>query len=138
MKCLKDEILYVEDNQDDINLTLRALRKFNLINKIHIVKTGGEAIEFIGNGIEQLKVIILDIGLPDMDGFKVLAAVRKKKNMHKLPVVILTTDSKDANIEKGYKMGANSYIVKPIDFQKFADVVSTMGFYWLMMHKTSQ
>jgi two-component system response regulator len=131
-----DEILLVEDNENDAQLMIRGFQKFNLINKVHVINNGKDAIEFVLNAQHNLKIVILDLNLPNMDGFQVLQAIRSHKRTEHTPVVILTVDKDDASIEKGYKLGASSYIVKPVDFHKFAEVISALGFYWCFLNKT--
>jgi len=137
------EILLVEDNPTDIELTLRALKKRNLANKVHVVKDGAEALEFIfGTGtyaerdINHIpKVILLDLKLPKVDGLEVLRRVKSDERTKVIPVVILTSSKEERDMVESYKLGANSYITKPVDFDKFAQTVSEMGFYWLLVNQ---
>ena len=137
------EILLVEDNPNDVELTLRALKKRNLANKVHVVKDGAEALEFIfGTGtyaerdINHIpKVILLDLKLPKVDGLKVLRRVKSDERTKVIPVVILTSSKEESDLVESYKLGANSYITKPVDFDKFAQTVSEMGLYWLLVNQ---
>jgi two-component system response regulator len=137
------EILLVEDNPNDVELTLRALKKRNLANKVHVVKDGAEALEFIfGTGtyaernINQIpKVILLDLKLPKVDGLEVLRIVKSDERTKVIPVVVLTSSKEESDLVESYKLGANSYITKPVDFDKFAQTVSEMGLYWLLVNQ---
>ncbi len=137
------EILLVEDNLNDVELTLRALKKRNLANKVHVVKDGAEALEFIfGTGtyaerdINHIpKVILLDLKLPKVDGLEVLRRVKSDERTKVIPVVILTSSKEESDLVESYKLGANSYITKPVDFDKFAQTVSEMGLYWLLVNQ---
>jgi two-component system response regulator len=137
------EILLVEDNPNDVELTLRALKKRNLANKVHVVKDGAEALEFIfGTGtyaerdINQIpKVILLDLKLPKVDGLEVLRKVKSDERTKVIPVVVLTSSKEESDLVESYRLGANSYITKPVDFDKFAQTVSEMGLYWLLVNQ---
>lgn len=144
MEDLKEvEILLVEDNPDDVELTLRALSKYNLINKIHVVKDGEEALEYIfatgayagraTNGKSQM--VLLDLKLPKVDGIEVLQRIKADERTKAIPVAVLTSSTEERDIVESYELGVNSYIVKPIDFDKFIDAVSELGFYWLLLNK---
>jgi CheY-like chemotaxis protein len=142
-KTYEVEILLVEDNPNDIELTLRALKKRNLANKVHVVKDGAEALEFIfGTGtyaehnINHIpKVILLDLKLPKVDGLEVLRKVKSDERTKIIPVVVLTSSKEESDLVESYKLGANSYITKPVDFDKFAQTVSEMGLYWLLVNQ---
>jgi CheY-like chemotaxis protein len=137
------EILLVEDNPSDVELTLRALKKRNLANKVHVVKDGAEALEFIfGTGtyaerdINQIpKVILLDLKLPKVDGLEVLRKIKSDERTKVIPVVVLTSSKEESDLVESYRLGANSYITKPVDFDKFAQIVSEMGLYWLLVNQ---
>lgn len=132
------EVLLVEDNKDDTLIMMRGFEKHNLINKIHVVDTGAAAIKFINEFERDLKLVILDVNLPPgPDGFDVLAAIRKNKRTKLTPVVVLTVDKDDKSIERGYRLGANSYMVKPVNFNKFAETTSALGFYWCFLNETT-
>lgn len=143
MNSSKVEILLVEDNPDDAELTLRALRKRNLINKIYVVTDGTEALEFIfatGAYTERAindkpKVILLDLELPKVSGIEVLRKIKSDERTKDIPVVVLTSSQEEQDMVESYKLGINSYIVKPVDFDKFSRVVSELGFYWIILNK---
>jgi len=133
-KCDAVEILLVEDNLDDAELMLRGFKKFNLVNHLHVIHTGKEAIKYIFES-NSLRLVILDLNLPDMGGLDVLKRIRRNPKTKRIPIVILTIDNEDHHIQQGYDLGANSYIVKPVDFIKFSQVVSALGFYWMLINK---
>jgi CheY-like chemotaxis protein len=137
-------ILLVEDNTDDIDLTLRALKKNNIRNDITVVHDGAEALGFLfGTGKYSSRdlttmptVILLDIKLPKLDGLEVLRQIRANERTKLLPVVILTSSKEEQDILNGYSLGVNSYVRKPVDFNQFADAVSHLGLYWLLLNET--
>ena len=137
------EILLVEDNPSDVELTLRALKKHNLANKVHVVKDGAEALEYIfANGtytyrkVEQYpKVILLDLKLPKVDGLEVLRQIKSDERTKIIPVVVLTSSKEEKDVVKSYRLGVNSYIAKPVDFDKFVASVSELGLYWLLLNE---
>jgi len=137
------EILIVEDNQEDAELTMRALKKNHLANKIVHLVDGAEALDFIyGNGnysgrnINHLpKVILVDLKMPKVGGLEVLKALKSDQRMKPIPVVILTSSAEDPDIKEAYELGANSYIVKPVDFNVFFKTVAELGLYWLVVNK---
>jgi len=137
------EILLVEDNQTDAELTIRALKKRNLANRLEWVKDGAEALDYIfatGKYAERNinntpKVILLDLRLPKVDGLEVLQKIKSDDRTKKIPVVILTSSNEARDITECYKLGVNSYINKPVDFDNFSETVSKLGFYWLLMNK---
>lgn len=137
------EVLLVEDNPDDVELTLRALKKGNLANKVVVAKDGEEALQFIyatgryseRNIQEHPKVILLDLKLPKIDGLEVLRRIREDERTKMIPVVVLTSSTEEKDIVNSYKLGVNSYISKPVDFDKFLDCVSELGLYWLLLNK---
>ena len=138
------EILYVEDNQYDIELTLRVFKKQNLANKVHVVKDGEKALEFIfatgeyeDRKIEHLpKFILLDLKLPKVNGIEVLKQVKSNEITKVIPVVMLTSSAEDIDKLESYKLGVNSYIVKPVDFEKMNKVISDITIYWLEWNKS--
>ena len=140
------EILLVEDNPNDAELTLRALRKHHLANKVLHVKDGAEALEFLfANGAyDQRKVentprvILLDLKLPKVSGLEVLRKVKSDERTRVIPVVVLTSSREDRDLEECYALGVNSYIVKPVEFENFVRAVSDMGFYWLLLNQTAR
>lgn len=137
------ELLIVEDNPHDLELTLRALRNANLSNRIHVARDGAEAIEFIfcegkyaGREIsEGPKVIMLDLKLPKVDGLEVLKRVKSDPRTKLIPVVMLTSSKEQSDVVESYKLGVNSYIVKPVDFEGFSNAVRNLGFYWLLSNQ---
>jgi two-component system response regulator len=141
---MKDKlILLVEDNPDDVTLTLRALKKSNIMNEVVVAEDGVEALEYLfGTGkfegrdkniLPQL--ILLDLKMPRMDGLEVLHRIRDDARTKVLPVVILTTSSEDKDRVESYKLGANSYIRKPVDFNQFVKAVQQLGLYWLVLNE---
>jgi len=137
------EILLVEDNPDDVELTIHALEENNLANRLVIVRDGAEALDFVfatgdyahrrvGNGP---KVILLDLKLPKVDGMEVLRRIKADPRTQKIPVVVLTSSKEERDLVESYKLGVNSYIVKPVDFEQFVKAVRTLGFYWLLLNQ---
>jgi CheY-like chemotaxis protein len=141
---LSPEILLVEDNDFDAELALRALKSRNLANKIIHVTDGQAALDYLfgartddggaGTFPETLKVVLLDLKLPKVDGLRVLRAIRSNARTKMLPVVILTSSREESDVIKTYHLGANSYIVKPVDFDKFSEAVSSLGLYWCVLN----
>lgn len=137
------EILLVEDNKDDLELTLHALRKENLANSIHVVRDGEEALEFLFcNGAysnrsfdHPPKLVLLDLKLPKVDGMEVLKQVKSDPRTSAIPVVIMTSSKEERDLVNGYGLGANSYIQKPMDFDQFRSTVKTAGLYWLVINQ---
>jgi two-component system, response regulator len=138
------EILLVEDNPYDAELTLRALRKHNLANRVLHAQDGAEALEFVFAGgayserrVEQTpKVILLDLKLPKVDGIEVLRRIKSDERTRSIPVVVLTSSREDRDLAGCYALGVNSYIVKPVEFEQFVKAVSDMGLYWLLLNQT--
>ena len=129
-------ILLVEDNPDDIALTLRALKKGKILNKIIVAKDGVEALDLLlGENPIFPALILLDLKLPKLDGFEVLKRLRANDRTKLLPVVILTSSKEQLDILNGYALGANSYIHKPVDFDHFIDAVQNLGLYWLVLNE---
>lgn len=136
-------ILLVEDNPDDEALTLRALKKNNIGNRVSIVRDGAEALDFLFcTGVyagrdphDRPQVILLDLKLPKVDGLEVLRRLRADERTQRLPVVILTSSNEEQDILRGYSLGANSYVRKPVDFDQFADAVRQLGLYWLVLNE---
>jgi len=137
------EILLIEDNPSDIKLTLKALQKHSLANKVTVLKNGAEALDFLfakgpyadRNYKEIPKVIFLDLKLPLVDGIEVLRKIKSEEATKKIPVVVLTSSKESKDIDECYKLGVNSYVVKPLDFEKFLDSVSNLGLYWVLMNE---
>jgi CheY-like chemotaxis protein len=137
-------ILLIEDNPDDIELTLRAFRKINLKNKIIVISDGAEAIEYLsgegkhaGRNINDLPaVVLLDLKLPKVNGLEILKSIRSWNHTRLLPVVILTTSGEERDLVDSYNYGANSYMRKPVDFNQFIDAIQKFGFYWLLLNES--
>jgi len=137
------EILLVEDSQDDLDMTLRALRKANLANHIQIARDGAEALEFIfcegahaARKIENVpKVVLLDLKLPKIDGLEVLKRVKSDPRTKMIPIVILTSSKEQKDVIESYNLGVNSYMVKPVNFEGFAAAVQELGMYWLLLNQ---
>jgi two-component system, response regulator len=137
------EILLVEDTPEDLELALRALRKANLANHIQIARDGAEAIEFLfaegahkGRKVEDgPKVILLDLKLPKVDGMEVLRRVKSDPRTKAIPVVVLTSSKEQKDVVESYQLGVNSYIVKPVNFERFVAAVQDLGMYWLLLNQ---
>ena len=137
MRPQEVEILLVEDNPNDAELTMRALKQRNLANQLHLCRDGAEAVEFFfnnGGGDPLPKVILLDLKLPKIDGLEVLRRLKDDDRTKNIPVVVLTSSREEPDIARAYELGANSYIVKPVDFEAFARAVSEVGLYWLLLN----
>ena len=138
------EILIVEDNPNDAELTIRALRKNNLANSIKLAEDGEEAIDFLfSRGIyadnvflKPLKVIFLDLKLPKISGLEVLAEIKSHPETKMLPVVVVSSSREDPDIKRAYELGANSYVVKPVNFEDFLKAMSQTGLYWLLVNES--
>jgi two-component system, response regulator len=137
------EILLVEDNAHDVELTLHAFEKRNLGKRVHVVRDGQEALDYLlgdgeyawRKGAPQPRVVLLDLKLPKIDGLEVLRAIRRDPELHSLPVVVLTSSREDRDLVESYELGVNSYIVKPIEFSSFVETASTLGLYWLLLNE---
>ena len=138
-----NEILLVEDNPDDVDLTLRAFAKSNIANEVVVARDGVEALDYLfatgvhaGRASAPLpQLVLLDLKLPRIDGLQVLERVRANPRTRLLPVVILTSSTEQRDLENGYKLGANSYIRKPVDFQEFLEAMRHLGLYWLLLNQ---
>jgi CheY-like chemotaxis protein len=137
------EILLVEDNPDDVELTLRALKNQNISNHIEVVRDGAEALDFIfctgqfeHRSMENApKVVLLDLKLPKVDGLEVLKKIKSDPRTKAIPVVVLTSSREERDIVESYKLGSNSYITKPVDFEQFSESVRQLGLYWLLLNE---
>ncbi|MDP2089332.1 MAG: response regulator [Flavobacteriaceae bacterium] len=137
------EILLIEDNMNDAELTIRALRKNNLANKLAHLKDGAEAIDFIfaegnysGRKVENVpKVILLDLKMPKVNGIEVLKKIKSDERTKKIPIVVLTSSKEDPDIQECYRLGVNSYVVKPVQFEQFVKAVSELGLYWMILNQ---
>ncbi|MEP0822625.1 MAG: response regulator [Ignavibacterium sp.] len=136
------DILLVEDNPHDIELITRALRRKNLANRLTVLRDGARALEFLfargsyagRRGSAPPKLILLDLRLPTVDGLEVLRTIREDPSTRSIPVVILTSSRQERDIVESYRLGVNSYIIKPIDFEKFAEAVSEIGLFWVLLN----
>lgn len=137
------ELLLVEDNPQDLELAMRALRKADLANRVHVARDGAEAIEYIfceGAFSDRKisdgpRVILLDLKLPKVDGLEVLKRLKTDPRTKAIPVVVLTSSKEQSDIVASYHYGVNSYIVKPVDFERFTEAVRTLGLYWLLLNQ---
>lgn len=138
------DIVLVEDNPNDAEITIRSLKKHHLANKLVWLKDGVEALDFLlakgeysDRNINDLpRVIFLDLKLPKVDGMEVLAEIRSNDVIKKIPVVVLTSSKEEQDVVKTYDLGVNSYIVKPVEFENFAKAIADVGFYWLVTNTT--
>lgn len=132
-------ILLIEDNRDDEELTLRALKKNNIMNEVRVARDGQEALDFFfGEGAQDNpvpSVVLLDLKLPKVDGLEVLRRLRADEKTKAQPVVILTSSREEQDVLTGYRLGANSYIRKPVDFVQFMEAVKQLGLYWLVLNE---
>ncbi len=131
-------VLLVEDNPNDVELTLHAFRTNRLTNEIRVVRDGAEALEFLfgpEGEATDLQVILLDLKLPKVDGAEVLRQVKQHPRTRHIPVVVLTSSQEEADLVETYGIGANSYIVKPVDFEKFTEAIRLIGMYWLLTNQ---
>lgn len=143
MRDLDSEILLVEDNAADVELTLHALKKENLANKIEVVGDGEEALDFLfcrgpySNRTFQRppRLVLLDLKLPKVDGLEVLRAIKQDPRTRAIPVVILTASKEEKDMVNGYQMGVNAYIQKPVDFEQFRTMVKELGLFWLVVNQ---
>jgi CheY-like chemotaxis protein len=138
-------ILLVEDNPDDVELTLHALKKNNIVNPVKIVRDGQQALDYLFyTGEYQLSdhdlpnVILLDLKLPKVDGIEVLQRVKGDRKTKLIPVVVLTSSKEESDLMKSYDLGVNSYIRKPVDFDQFVETVRQIGFYWMLINEQPQ
>jgi CheY-like chemotaxis protein len=139
------EILMVEDTPSDAKLAIRALSRHNLTNHIRVVKDGAEALDFLfckGQYADRLdrqpKLILLDLNLPKVSGLEVLRQIKENPETQKLPVVVLTSSREDRDLDRCYRLGVNSYIVKPVDFEQFSKAVGEIGLYWVLLNEAPE
>ena len=133
------DILLVEDNTEDLELTLRALKQHRLANRIQVARDGAEALAFMKSvGSRLPKVVLLDLKLPKVSGLEVLEAIRADERTRALPVVVLTSSREEPDVKRCYDLGVNSYIVKPVDFDAFVKAVAEVGLYWLLLNQPPQ
>lgn len=136
-------ILLVEDNPDDVKLTLRAFKRSNILNRIVVARDGEEALDYLlGRGIyadsttrQPPALVLLDLKLPKIDGLEVLRQLRADANLRRLPVVILTSSKEEQDVIMGYDLGVNSYVRKPVDFEQFLEAARQIGLYWLLLNE---
>lgn len=137
------KILLVEDNPDDVELTLHAFEEYNISNEIEVVEDGAEALDYLfatgayaGRDMSEMPaVVLLDLKLPKVDGLEVLRRIRDDDRTKNLPVVILTSSSEEEDLSKSYELGANSYVRKPVNFDQFSEAVRQLGLYWLLLNE---
>ena len=137
------EILLIEDNPDDVEITLRAFQKYHLANKIHVVRDGEEALECLfstgryaeRSGCMNTRLILLDLKLPKVDGLEVLQRCKSDPRTKNIPVVVLTSSREDRDLVESYNLGVNSYVVKPVDFSQFTEAVRQLGLYWIVLNQ---
>jgi two-component system response regulator len=134
------ELLLVEDNASDEELTLHVLKKYNLANRIVVVRDGAEALEFLfdNGGQEVPKLILLDLKLPKLNGLEVLGKIKGNARTKLIPVVVLTSSREDTDLVACYELGVNSYIVKPVDFTQFTECIRQLGLYWLLVNEPAR
>jgi len=137
------EIILIEDNPHDAELTIRSLKRNKIANDIHVIPNGAEALDFFfatgkyeGRDMKMTpKLVILDLKLPKVDGIEILRRVKSDERTKIIPIVVLTSSKEENDVVESYKLGANSYIVKPVDFQKFAESIRDLGLYWLLLNE---
>ena len=140
------DILLVEDNPNDVELMLRALKKNNLANPLHHVEDGAAALDFVfcrgmygdRNFVKTPKVILLDLKLPKIGGLEVLRQIKTDNRTKHIPIVVVTSSAEDPDIKTAYELGANSYVVKPVEFDNFVEVMKNLGYYWLLINEPNR
>ena len=138
---IEKTILLVEDNPDDVELALHALKRHKLANTVHVARDGAEALSFIFGDdssdalLHRPRLILLDLKLPKIDGLEVLERLKADPRSKKIPVVVLTSSNQEPYLQRAYERGAKRYIMKPVDFEQFVDAVQKLGFYWLLLNQ---
>ena len=141
MNVIPYEIVLVEDSDEDAELTMRALKKRNFANTVHRIMDGAEALDYFfasdeSGGVKSLpRVVLLDLKLPKVNGLEVLRRLKSDERTRAVPVVVLTSSKEDRDLEEAYRRGANSYIVKPVEFDKFMHAIETLGMYWMLVNQ---
>ena len=137
------ELLLVEDNPSDVELTLHVLKKHKVCNRIKVLRDGAEALDFVFGAASQVsrengntpKLILLDLKLPKVNGLEVLGRIKADPNTRRIPVVVLTSSREDRDLSTCYDLGVNSYLVKPVDFEHFTEAIRQLGLYWLLLNR---
>jgi two-component system, response regulator len=140
------DILLIEDNPEDVEITLRAFQKHHVANKIHVVRDGEEALEClfsngryaVGNPCQNVRLILLDLKLPKVDGLEILQRCKTDPRTKHIPVVVLTSSREEQDLAQSYNYGVNSYVVKPVDFPQFSDAVRQLGLYWMLLNRVPE
>jgi two-component system response regulator len=138
------EILLIEDNPEDVEITLRAFRKHHIANRIHVVRDGEEALECLfstgryaeNSPCQNTRLILLDLKLPKVDGLEILQKCKSDPRTKHIPIVVLTSSREEQDLARSYDYGVNSYVVKPVDFPQFTDAVRQLGLYWMLLNQT--
>jgi two-component system response regulator len=138
------EILLIEDNPEDVEITLRAFRKHHIANRIHVVRDGEEALECLfstgryaeNSPCQNTRLILLDLKLPKVDGLEILQKCKSDPRTKHIPIVVLTSSREEQDLARSYDYGVNSYVVKPVDFPQFSDAVRQLGLYWMLLNQT--
>ena len=137
------DILLIEDNPEDVEITLRAFQKHHVANRIHVVRDGEEALECLfstgryaeGGPCQNTRLILLDLKLPKVDGLEILQKCKSDPRTKHIPIVVLTSSREEQDLAKSYNYGVNSYVVKPVDFPKFSEAVGQLGLYWMLLNQ---
>jgi two-component system response regulator len=140
------DILLIEDNPEDVEITLRAFQKHHVANKIHVVRDGEEALECLfsngryamGNPCQNVRLILLDLKLPKVDGLEILQRCKTDPRTKHIPVVVLTSSREEQDLAQSYNYGVNSYVVKPVDFPQFSNAVRQLGLYWMLLNRVPE
>ena len=133
------EVLLVEDDLNDVELSFRAFSMHNVINRIEVARDGQEALDFLQReSCVSLKLVLLDLKLPKVDGLEVLRTIRADPRLCRLPVVVMTSSQEECDIVESYELGVNSYIVKPVEFEKLVEMTRTIGLYWILLNQVPE